>query len=119
MVMRSFSLLILIHYHTLKFNSPSPLQLYMFFWSVHFAATLLTTVLCVYHANLVLHGKTTHENNSRKNPYNLGWRQNLKEVFGDNWRRVLLWPFASSKLPHDGVNWDTTESWRLEGPKSR
>lgn len=52
----------------------------MFFWSVHFAASLLTTVLLLYHANLVLNGKTTHENNARKNSYNLGWRQNLKEV---------------------------------------
>jgi len=81
------------------------LQAYMFFWSVHFAATLLTSVLVAYHANLVLHGKTTHENNAGKNYYNLGWRQNLLEVFGDNWRRVLFWPFATSRLPHDGVNW--------------
>ena len=33
------------------------LQLYIFFWSVHFAAVLLTTVLLLYHANLVLQGK--------------------------------------------------------------
>ena len=32
------------------------LQLYIFFWSVHFAAVLLTTVLLLYHANLVLQG---------------------------------------------------------------
>ena len=28
------------------------LQLYIFFWSAHFAALLLTTVLLLYHANL-------------------------------------------------------------------
>jgi len=95
------------------------LQLYIFFWSAHFAALLLTTVLLLYHANLVLNGKTTHENNTKRSPYNLGWRQNLLEVLGDNWRRAVLWPFVTSKLPHDGVNWDTTETWRLEGPKSR
>ena len=32
------------------------LQLYIFFWSVHFAAFLLTTVLLLYHINLVLQG---------------------------------------------------------------
>ena len=32
------------------------LQLYIFFWSVHFAAVLLTTVLLLYHLNLVLQG---------------------------------------------------------------
>ena len=67
----------------------------------------------------VLNGKTTHENNTKRSPYNLGWRQNLLEVLGDNWRRAVIWPFVTSKLPHDGVNWDTTETWRLEGPKSR
>ena len=94
-------------------------QLYIFFWSAHFAAFLLTSVLLLYHANLVLNGKTTHENNTKRNAYNLGWKQNLLEVFGDNWRKVVYWPFATSKLPHDGVNWDTAETWRLEGPKSR
>ena len=32
------------------------LQLYIFFWSVHFAALLLCTVLLLYHINLVIHG---------------------------------------------------------------
>ena len=26
---------------------------------------------------------------------------------------------APSALPHNGVDWDTTESWRMEGPKNR
>ena len=95
------------------------LQVYIFFWSAHFAAMLLTTVLLLYHANLVLNGKTTHENNTKKNAYNLGWEQNLLEVFGEQWKRALVFPWAASKLPHDGVNWDTSDSWRLEGPKRR
>ena len=33
------------------------LQLYIFFWSAHFAALLLTTVLLLYHINLVIQGK--------------------------------------------------------------
>jgi hypothetical protein len=38
---------------------------------------LLTSVLVVYHANLVLNGRTTFESNRRVDAYNLGWRQNL------------------------------------------
>lgn len=95
------------------------LQVYIFFWSAHFAAMLLCTVLLLYHSNLVLQGRTTHENNTRKNAYNLGWKQNMTEVFGEKWKRAMMFPFAASKLPHDGVNWDTRDSWHLNGPKSR
>ena len=95
------------------------LQVYIFFWSVHFAALLLTTVLLAYHVNLIFRGRTTYENNNSINLYNLGWRQNLMEVFGKNWKKAIIWPMAPSALPHNGVDWDTTESWRMEGPKNR
>lgn len=95
------------------------LQVYIFFWSVHFAALLLTTVLLAYHVNLVFKGKTTYENNNSIGLYNLGLRQNLLEVFGKNWRKAIMWPMAPSPLPHNGIDWDTTETWRLEGPKNR
>ena len=129
------------------------LQLYIFFWSVHFAALLLTTVLLLYHINLVIQGKlcgfinfieclalcksvfdpqstrsllflflkgrTTFESNRSISLYNLGWKQNLLEVFGESWKKSVIWPFVRSKLPHNGVDWDTTETWGLEGPKHR
>ena len=65
--------------------------------SVHFAAVLFTTILVVYHANLVLTGQTTFESNHRVEIYNLGWRQNLVEVFGTKWRLAAIWPFVSSR----------------------
>ena len=95
------------------------LQVYIFFWSVHFAALLLSTVLLAYHVNLIFRGRTTYENNNNIGLYNLGWRQNLLEVFGKNWKKAVIWPMAPSSLPHNGVDWDTTESWSLEGPKNR
>jgi len=95
------------------------LQVYIFFWSVHFAALLLTTVLLAYHVNLIFRGRTTYENNNNISLYNLGWRQNLCEVFGKNWKKAIIWPMSHSSLPHNGVDWDTTETWRLEGPKNR
>ncbi|CAB4069337.1 ZDHHC [Lepeophtheirus salmonis] len=88
------------------------LQFYIFFWSVHTAALLLTGVLLIYHAHLVLRGRTTFENNRRINTYNIGAIQNLKEVFGENWKVILINPFMKSKLPHDGMEWDTYETWK-------
>ena len=64
-------------------------------------------------------GRTTFESNRSITLYNLGWKQNILEVFGDKWKRTLIWPFVSSKLPHNGVDWDTNETWGLEGPKHR
>lgn len=95
------------------------LQVYIFFTSVHFAAFLLTTVLLGYHANLVLSGRTTYENNNNVGLYNLGWKQNLIEVLGKNWKKAIFWPRAASAMPHNGVDWDTTDTWKVEGPKNR
>lgn len=95
------------------------MQMYIFFWSAHFAALLLTSVLLVYHCHLVLNGKTTHESNVHSTIYDLGWRQNLMEVFGENMHLTWVLPFVKSKLPHNGVDWDTKDTWKLEGPKGK
>ncbi len=85
------------------------LQLYVFFWSVHFVSALLTSVLLFYHANLILHGKTSHEYRANIS-FDLGsWKLNLLQVLGDNWLGALLWPFSSSRLPHDGIDYSVTK----------
>ena len=61
------------------------IQVAIFFWSVHVAALLLTTVLLVYHVRLIQKGSTTFEANRKIGSYNLGWRQNWREVLGDRW----------------------------------
>jgi len=94
-------------------------QVAIFFWSVHVAALLLTTVLLVYHVRLVQLGSTTFEANRRISAYNLGWRQNWREVLGARWYLAIFNPFVKSRLPHDGVQWDTQGSWKLEAPKNR
>ena len=94
-------------------------QVAIFFWSVHVAALLLTTVLLVYHVRLIQTGATTFEANRKINSYNLGWRQNWREVLGERWYLALVNPFVKSKLPHNGVIWDTQNTWRLEAPKNR
>ena len=99
--------------------SDQNIQVAIFFWSVHVAALLLTTVLLVYHVRLIQKGSTTFEANRKIGSYNLGWRQNWREVLGDRWYLALLNPFVKSRLPHNGVLWDTQSTWRLEAPKNR
>ena len=95
------------------------MQVAIFFWSVHVAALLLTSVLLAYHVRLIHAATTPYEANRRLHPYNLGWRQNWVEVLGWSWRPALFWPPTTSKLPHNGVEWDNSASWRLEAPKNR
>ena len=64
-------------------------------------------------------GTTTFESNRKIYNYNLGWRQNWVEVLGREWRLALVCPWVTSRLPHNGVEWDTNKSWRLEAPKNR
>lgn len=94
-------------------------QVAIFFWSVHVAALLLTTVLLVYHIRLIQRGSTTFEANRKICAYNLGWKQNFVEVLGVRWYLALFSPFVKSKLPHNGVEWDTKDTWKLEAPKNR
>jgi len=94
-------------------------QVAIFFWSVHVAALLLVTVLLIYHVRLICIGATTFESNRRIKYYNLGLKQNWLEVLGHSWALAIIWPFGDSKLPHNGVSWDTQETWKLEAPKNR
>jgi len=94
-------------------------QVSIFFWSVHVAAFLLTSVLILYHYRLVSFGQTTHESNRKITSYNLGFKQNWIEVLGQRYILAIFWPFVTSKLPHNGVEWDTKDTWKLEAPKNR
>lgn len=94
-------------------------QVAIFFWSVHVAALLLVSVLLIYHIRLISQGATTFESNRKIASYNLGLKQNWIEVLGKKWALALIWPFGKSRLPHNGIEWDTKESWQLEGPKTR
>ncbi len=66
-----------------------------------------------------MRGQTSHERNRGQTSFDLGWKQNLVEVLGANWKKVFFWPLVASPTPHDGVNWDTKDTWKLEGPKNR
>lgn len=92
-------------------------QFYLMLYIVTAIGMLFTGALCVYHMNLVLRGCTANENEKRKFSYDLGWRNNLKEVFGDKWLAAIFLPYVKSTLPHDGVTW--ASSRRFESSRKR
>ena len=48
-------------------------------------------------------GQTKYEYKKKIMIYNQGWRQNVKEVLGDRWILVFLWPWTISR-PGDGIH---------------
>uniref|UniRef100_U5EV60 Palmitoyltransferase n=1 Tax=Corethrella appendiculata TaxID=1370023 RepID=U5EV60_9DIPT len=80
-------------------------QYYLVIYLINMIGMFFTGVLLIYHGRLILNGAVVHE---RKSPeYNLGKWENLKMVLGERWYFALLSPFMESRLPHNGVNWET------------
>ncbi|XP_015600770.1 probable palmitoyltransferase ZDHHC24 [Cephus cinctus] len=94
-------------------------QFYLLLYIVSTVGMLFTGVLCVYHFHLVFIGAVANERSKKNYSYNLGWKQNIKEVFGDRWYLALFVPYVNSKLPHDGITWDTPESSKENYEKNR
>ncbi|XP_011057177.1 PREDICTED: probable palmitoyltransferase ZDHHC24 [Acromyrmex echinatior] len=53
----------------------------------------------------LLLGVVGNESNRKDFTYNMGWKDNIREVFGERWYLTLLLPYIKSQLPHDGVSW--------------
>ncbi|XP_029163855.1 LOW QUALITY PROTEIN: probable palmitoyltransferase ZDHHC24 [Nylanderia fulva] len=79
-------------------------QFYLLLYVVSLVGTLYTGVLCIYHFNLILRGVVGNESN-KKITYDMGWKDNVREVFGERWYLAWLLPYIKSQLPHDGVSW--------------
>ena len=47
--------------------------------------------------------------------YDLGFVENLKETFGDNWKIAWVFPLVSSPLPGDGINFKAKEMVQHSG----
>lgn len=94
-------------------------QFYLLLYIVSVVGMLYTGVLCIYHFRLVLKGCVANESNKKIYTYNLGWKQNIKEVFGERWYLTWLVPYIRSQLPHNGVVWDTPDSWYFTNSKTK
>ncbi|XP_070149870.1 probable palmitoyltransferase ZDHHC24 [Polyergus mexicanus] len=80
-------------------------QFYLLLYIVSIVGTLYTGVLCFYHFNLILRGVVGNESNKKDFTYDMGWKDNVREVFGEQWYLAWLLPYIKSQLPHDGVSW--------------
>lgn len=92
-------------------------QIYLMLYILIFVGMIFTGALFFYHANLVIKGCTSDENNKNNLTYNLGWRRNIVEVFGERWYLVWLLPYIESKLPQDGVTWIRSTRWNMNNSK--
>ncbi|XP_046733806.1 probable palmitoyltransferase ZDHHC24 [Diprion similis] len=94
-------------------------QFYLLLYIVSVVGMLFTGVLCVYHFHLIFQGLVCNEKNKKDYSYNLGFKQNIIEVFGHKWYFALFNPYVESILPHDGITWDTALSWKENSEKMR
>ncbi|KAL8608183.1 hypothetical protein ACOMHN_016638 [Nucella lapillus] len=74
-----------------------------FMISLCIIALLMTSALLGYHMINIVSGQTVHEKTYKINTYRLSAIENLKAVFGEKWTVCWLWPWISSPLPGDGM----------------
>ena len=77
--------------------------------------SIFLTLLGIYHSKHVIHGLTTYERRHGIYKYDLGWKKNVENTFGKNWKVSWLFPFIPSPLPGNGLQFDTSDTY--EDPK--
>ena len=73
------------------------------------------TAIMVYHLQNIYHGQITHERSHKIFTYDIGWKNNMKAVFGKNWKYAWICPGISSELPNDGQSFPI--AGEFEAPK--
>ncbi|KAK3087808.1 hypothetical protein FSP39_010908 [Pinctada imbricata] len=79
---------------------------------------LFSTVLIflmIWHSKHIYFNMTTFERRRDQYKYDLGWRENLKEIFGTRWYIAWLFPLIDSPMPGDGIEFRTKDCY--ENPK--
>lgn len=69
-----------------------------------------TGVLLYFHVDMILRGMVSPERRNKLSLYDLGIKDNIKTVFGDNWYLIWISPFIKSNLPGNGIIWETKVS---------
>ncbi|XP_063978418.1 probable palmitoyltransferase ZDHHC24 [Diachasmimorpha longicaudata] len=85
-------------------------QLYLMLYVISIVGMGFTGTLSVYHFQLVFTGAVAHERVKKNSKYDLGWRENVKNVFGERWYLTWILPYFESKLVGDGITWRTADS---------
>lgn len=86
-------------------------QYYFLVYLIDMIGAFLIVTLLFYHYTLIKEGVVVHEKSyNQGNIYDLGTRKNFELVFGERYHLTWISPFIASKLPHDGIRWQTRES---------
>lgn len=79
-------------------------QYYLLIYLLNAVSGLFAGLLLFYHAKNLMRGRLTHEKTKQ---YDFGRIENIRIVFGERWYLTWLSPFVESKLPHDGIEWES------------
>ncbi|MEE6521197.1 hypothetical protein FKM82_019291 [Ascaphus truei] len=61
------------------------------------------------HCALLTRGATTKEwFGGHIMVYDLGWKRNIRDLLGERWYIVWICPWVASRLPGDGINFETS-----------
>ena len=63
----------------------------------------LVTAFLAYHTINMYNGQTTYERSHKLKEYDLGWKENMRQIYGVNWCYAWISSFFSSPLPANGV----------------
>ena len=68
-----------------------------------------------YHLRNMFYGQITSEHSHGIFKYNIGWKENIKSVFGERWKYAWLSPWLPSKILGDGLSFPVNGVY--ESPK--
>lgn len=86
-------------------------ECYILLYIINWIALIFVSIMLKFHVRTSLRGQVTHDVTVSNNKFNLGTKQNVKEVLGNRWYIAWLFPLISSPLPRNGLEWDTNEGW--------
>ncbi|XP_054711243.1 probable palmitoyltransferase ZDHHC24 [Uloborus diversus] len=75
---------------------------------------LFVSHLFVFHVQQVIKNQTTFEKMQGVTNYDLGWKANLAESFGQKWYIAWIFPFVDSPLPSDGLSFNSRDISNLK-----
>ncbi|XP_025198690.1 probable palmitoyltransferase ZDHHC24 isoform X2 [Melanaphis sacchari] len=80
-------------------------QIFVVLLTLNFIAVTMSSLLLIYHLNKVCKGLVCHD--KQNSNYDFGLVRNLETVFGKKWYITWISPFIKSKLPYNGIDWQS------------
>lgn len=80
-------------------------EIFVVLLTLNFIAVTISSLLLIYHLDKVCKGLVCHE--KQESNYDFGLMRNLETVFGEKWYITWISPFIESKLPYNGIDWQS------------